>query len=99
MSIVNHAKIVVMSTVMFCAMTGISAAQQWTGPDNPDKTIWRSGSVAIGEQPTNRRDLDALLELSRPLSGSPDDLLFSASSTFRDDTSAILQVDTKRVYI
>lgn len=75
-----------------------SHAQQWTGAPGANGAISRPGVVAIGPD-TPDKNQASLLDLKRPLSGSTDDLLFSARSTFRDATSTVMQIDTKRVYI
>jgi hypothetical protein len=73
-------------------------AQQWNGAPGADGPIARPGPVAIGPDQADKSQA-ALLDLKRPMSGSTDDLLFSARSTFRDLTSTVFQIDTKRVYI
>ena len=77
-------------------MNGIAVAQQWTGPDNPKGVIGRSGSVAIGQN-FARGDAKALLELKLPL--GDDQLLFSAKSSWRDQTPAVFELDTTRAYV
>ena len=97
---INYIKIAVMSVVMFCALSDMSVAQQWTGSANANGKIWRPGNVVIGLQPkTNRiKDTDAILELSRPIAGSGIPLI-SAKTTYQDNISTIFQVDTKGVYV
>lgn len=105
MRIVIHAKMVIMSTAVLCAMSAVSVAQQWNGPDNPERTIWRSGNVGIGPEFTGRRQVDGLLELRRPLAGEANQqLLFSARSTTSGPTLGegevpLLEIDTTRVFV
>lgn len=84
--------------VFIATIETASHAQQWTGAPGTNGAISRPGAVAIGPD-TPDKNQAALLDLKRPLSGSTDDLLFSARSTFHDATSTVMQIDTKRVYI
>lgn len=97
MSIINHTKIVLIHTVMFCAMTSVSVYQQWNGPANLNGTIWRSGNVALGLEPSTGSDSPALLEIRRPMSDS-DPLLLSAIATFQNAMGPVFEVDTRRAY-
>lgn len=75
----------------------VSYAEQWNGQQNLNGAIWRPGSVALGFEPTGGGN-KPLLEIRRPLSGD-EEVLLSLRSTFKEATSTVFQVDTKRVYI
>ncbi|MFO0700336.1 MAG: hypothetical protein U0236_14015 [Nitrospira sp.] len=84
--------------ILACSAATTAYAQQWNGAPGTDGPIARPGPVAIGPDQADRNQA-ALLDLKRPMSGSTDDLLFTARSTFRDMTSTVFQIDTKRVYV
>jgi len=73
-------------------------AEQWNGPDNAKGTIWRPGNVKVGGQPQGQDSGTALIEVQQDMTGTRD-LLFSAKATFKGNTSSILEVDTKGVYV
>lgn len=95
---VNRLQMSLTVAVLATSIGTTAYAQQWDGAQGPNGAISRPGPVAIGPDPADKNQA-ALLDLKRPLSGSTDDLLFSARSTFRDMTSTVFQIDTKRVYI
>lgn len=93
-----RAKAALTTLFLFGTMAATVQAEQWNGPHTPTGSIWRPGSVALGFDPSGSSSTPPLLEIQRPLSGSGE-LLLSLRSTFRDSTSTVFQVDTKRVYI
>ncbi len=93
-----HVKSALATLFLFGTMVATVQAEQWNGPHTPTGSIWRPGSVALGFDPSGSSGTPPLLEIQRPLSGSGE-LLLSLRSTFRDLTSTVFQVDTKRVYI
>lgn len=98
MGTVDRPKTFFFATFLLGAMTTFGYAEQWNGPGNPNGTIWRPGSIAIGLEPSGDGDNRPLLEIRHPLSGD-EDVLFSLRSTFKEAISTIFQVDTKRVYV
>lgn len=86
------------TTLLLGTMATAGHAEQWNGPGNPNGPIWRPGSVALGLEPSGGGGTRPLLEIRRPLSGDGE-ILLSLRSTFKDATSTVFQVDTKRVYI
>ncbi len=93
-----HVKTALATLFLLGTMTAAVQAEQWNGPHTPTGSIWRPGNVALGFDPSGSSGTPPLLEIQRPLSGSGE-LLLSLRSTFRDSTSTVFQVDTKRVYI
>ncbi len=95
---IRRLQMIVAVAMLSSSIETMTYAQQWNGAPGSDGAIARPGPVAIGSGPADKNQT-ALLDLKRPMSGSTDDLLFSARSTFRDMTSTVFQIDTKRVYI
>ena len=92
-------KILTSAVVAATTLGTVGHAEQWKGAPGPNGTIWRNGGVAIGLEPARGASQSTLLQLERPLSGSADELLFKATSSYRDMPSTIFQIDTKRVYV
>lgn len=93
-----NVKAALMTVVLLGTMTATVQAEQWNGPQTPTGAIWRPGTVALGFDPSGSSGTPPLLEIRRPLSGT-EEVLFSLRSTFKEATSTVFEVDTKRVYI
>ena len=70
-------------------LSTVTHAQQWNGATNLQGMIWRSGNLAVGEQPQRRDDPRAMIEVTRPfsLSNDQDDGLFSANMMYKGHMS------------
>jgi hypothetical protein len=94
MNIDGRLKLLCATALVFNLVQGSAHAQKWIGPPNQEGTLWRSGKVVLGSEPT---ETNATLEVSRPLTGS-DELLFSVNSPFQGMVSKRFEVDGKRAY-
>lgn len=72
MPITRRMAVLLFATVSCFALSAIGQAEQWSGPDNQNGNISRSGHVAVGEQVPAGSGPKALLEVTISLVASDD---------------------------